>query len=25
MNCDKMTGDKPRQPAHPFFSIERRF
>jgi len=25
MNCDKMAGDRPRQPAHEIFSMEFRF
>jgi len=25
LNCDEMAGDRPRQPAHEIFSIERRF
>jgi len=25
LNCDKMAGDRPRQPANKIFSIKRRF
>jgi len=25
LNCDEMTEDRPRQPAHEIFSIQRRF
>jgi len=25
LNCDEMAGDRPRQPAHEIFSIQRRF
>jgi len=25
LNCDEIAGDRPRQPAHEIFSIQRRF
>jgi len=25
LNCDEVAGDRPRQPAHEIFSIQRRF